>query len=203
MNTANPDQQTSGIKTEHASETVRMATEAYPIFDRARERSVRLVISIPVLILLIVLGPGTFLYGYLNNIAREPVVSDLARNRIERVADVALWLSIGIGLIASVIGYIVARQIVRPIKELRETMEAISEGDFTTKIHPLQLGEFGQLGTTFNRMVEQLNRLFQERDRQLRETFNGAHLVVDRREELRYVEPEHEAVPPRQLGSNT
>jgi nitrogen-specific signal transduction histidine kinase len=58
-------------------------------------------------------------------------------------------------------------------------MDAIAAGDFTTKLAPISLGEFGQLGSSFNHMVQQLNQLFEERDRQLRESFSGAHILLD------------------------
>lgn len=162
-----------------ATESFTIAHEAVPQLDQARARSVRLVISIPVLTLLIVLGSGTLLYVYLMNIAENrDLGKDLSEN-VERAALAILLLSILISIASSVVGYVLARQIVRPIRDLMRRMESIMQGDLS-KVEPISLGEFGQLGNTFNRMVDQLNRLFEERDRQLRESFNGAHLVLDR-----------------------
>jgi nitrogen fixation/metabolism regulation signal transduction histidine kinase len=158
-----------------------VAERAVPELDRARSRSVRLVISIPVLSLLVVLGSGTVLYVYLSDLAAEsPWYLPQTRLSLERAALVVLWLSIAISLASSVLGYILARQIVRPIRELMGTMDAISRGDLTTKVQPISLGEFGQLGNTFNRMMDQLNTLFEERDRQLHESLSGGHILVDR-----------------------
>ncbi len=181
-----------------SSDSINIARTAYPRLDEARQRSVRLVISIPVLSLLIVLGAGTILYGVLKSyqgalISREamallegrPELGKVrfeiaaAEGKLESAALLTLMLSIGLSLVSAVVGYILARQIVRPIKNLADTMEAIAEGDFSTKLEPIRLGELGQLGSTFNRMVEQLNKLFEERDRQLRESFKGAHLVLN------------------------
>ncbi|CAN5204477.1 hypothetical protein BH09SUM1_BH09SUM1_33960 [soil metagenome] len=182
-----------------------LANAAFPQLAQARQRSVRLIISIPVLTLLIVLGSAVFLYLYLMNSSQDTMVSADAvaelqkalpnhspevdylifqvqdsQNNLERVATRILLLSIFISIGAAIIGYILARQIVTPIHALTETMDAIAEGDFSTKLSPINLGEFGQLGMTFNRMVEQLNKLFTERDRQLRESFSGAHLLLER-----------------------
>lgn len=152
----------------------------YPELDKARNQSVRLIVSIPVLFLLIVLGMGTLLYVYLNALSQRPLVSMDTRDALERAAVFILFLSLVVSLMGSLVGYVLAVQITRPIREMMGTMEVIATGDFTTKLEPIPLGEFGQLGTTFNRMVEQLNHLFSERDRQLRESFGGAHLVVGR-----------------------
>lgn len=148
--------------------------------DSARSRSVRLVISIPVLSLLIVLGSGVLLYLYLMNLAETQGLEQGTALLLERAALTILLISIAISLLSGVVGYILARQIVSPIRQMVETMELIAEGDLTTKLEPIQLGEFGLLGNTFNRMVEQLNQLFQERDRQLHESFVGAHIQLNR-----------------------
>ncbi len=161
---------------------VRLSEDAYPELTRAQARTVRLVISIPVLTLLIVLSAGAVLYVYLMNMAEtHQQLSPAARNSLERAAVTMLLLSIVISVFSSLIGYVLALQIVKPIKELSGRMEAIAGGDFSSGVEPIRLGEFGQLGTTFNRMVEQLNTLFEERDRQIRESFSGAHLMLDGR----------------------
>lgn len=152
----------------------------YPRLDQARDQSVRLIVSIPVLFLLIVLGMGALLYVYLNALSQRPLVTTDTRDALERAAVFILFLSLVVSLMGSLVGYVLAVQITRPIREMMGTMEAIATGDFSTKLEPIPLGEFGQLGSTFNRMVEQLDHLFKERDRQLRESFGGAHLIVDR-----------------------
>lgn len=156
--------------------------EAQPMrqLDDARSQSVRLIVSIPVLFLLTVLGMGSLLYVYLNALSQRPMLSTEAALALERAALFILLLSIVVSLFASLIGYILARQITRPIRDMMGTMEQIALGDFTTKLEPIPLGEFGLLGSSFNNMVEQLDSLFKERDRQLRESFGGAHLIVDR-----------------------
>ncbi len=186
-----------------ATDPIRISSEALPEIDEARRQSVRLVVSIPALILLITFGAGTILYLVLefsdspifsdetveyvraeadNNatMARTLFEAESAQNNRERLALIVLLTSIGLSLVAGFIGYVLARQIVYPINQLTMTMRNIAHGDFSTRLDPIHLGELGQLGFSFNRMVEQLNTLFAERDRQLRESFKGAHLVVTR-----------------------
>lgn len=148
--------------------------------DAARTQSVRLIVSIPVLFLLTVLGMGSLLYVYLNALSQRPMLATEAALALERAALFILLLSTVVSLFASLIGYVLAQQITRPIRDIMGTMDQIASGDFSTKLEPIPLGEFGQLGSSFNRMVEQLDSLFQERDRQLRESFGGAHPILDR-----------------------
>ncbi|MCC6546437.1 HAMP domain-containing protein [Candidatus Sumerlaeota bacterium] len=147
--------------------------------DRARTRSVRLIISIPVITLLAALAPATLIYAYLMEFTGTVALSNTQQDVIERAALSMLLVSTLFSVVSGLVGYILAREIVSPIKDVVRTMESLAEGDFSTKLKPIQLGEFGQLGMTFNRMVDQLNTLFAERDRQLRESFGGAHLVLD------------------------
>jgi nitrogen fixation/metabolism regulation signal transduction histidine kinase len=172
-----PDAPTNPFSAEAPAD---LATRAYPELDKARVRSVRLIVSIPVLFLLVVLGSGASLYVYLMNLSHAPTLTPAAADSLESAALLILLLSIFISLIASVVGYILARQIVIPIRQLTQTMDSIAEGNFSSRVSAPPLGEIGQLGSSFNRMVEQLNSLFEERDRQLRESFGGAHLLVDR-----------------------
>lgn len=152
-----------------------------PYFELAstRARTVRLVISIPVLTMLIVLSAGAVLYIHLMSVSEHGSFTNETRLILERSAMTVLLLSALISLFSGVVGYILALQIVRPIRQLTERMEAIAAGDFSHRLETIRLGEFGPLGNTFNRMVDQLNDLFHERDRQIRESFSGAHLIIE------------------------
>ncbi len=152
-------------------------TDSYSSLESVRARSVRLVISIPVLILLLVLGSGLIIHRALMNLASENELLIVQRN-IERAADYTLVLFSVISVVAGIIGLLVTLQIVRPIRELSESMKMIASGDFSLKTPKIQLGELGELGHSFNRMVEQLNHLFEERDRQIKSSFDGAHLIL-------------------------
>jgi signal transduction histidine kinase/HAMP domain-containing protein len=168
----------SPLPTPSSTQQINLADRAFPELGRAQQRSVRLVISIPGITLLIVLASGVVLYLAMISLADSHNFPHETKEALERAAAMVLLLSILLSIIGSVVGYVVARQIVSPIRQLSERMEGIAKGDFSIRTEPLQLGEFGQLGSTFNRMVEQLNSLFEERDRQLRESFSSAHLVL-------------------------
>ena len=75
-------------------------------------------------------------------------------------------------LLASVFGYFFARNLVRPIKRMTDTAEAIGEGDLTARTNMRGEDEISKLGQTFDAMADAV-----ERDRQLerRLTTDVAH----------------------------
>ena len=75
-------------------------------------------------------------------------------------------------VLASIIGFFFARNLVRPIKRMTETAEAIKEGDLTARTNLTGDDEVAQLGETFDAMAESV-----ERDRELerRLTTDVAH----------------------------
>ena len=75
-------------------------------------------------------------------------------------------------MLASIIGFFFARNLVRPIKRMTETAEAIKEGDLTARTNLTGDDEVAQLGETFDAMAESV-----ERDRELerRLTTDVAH----------------------------
>ncbi len=200
------------LKDKHPSETLNpLSGVSEAGLSEARQRTVRLIISIPVLTLLIVLMSGVILFSYLQYAEKASISQEVksfleseeqrdprfaeavfqievVQNRFEAIAQISLLLSIFLSILAALVGYVLARQIVKPIKNLADTMDTIARGDLSIKLQPVQLGEFGQLGSTFNRMVEQLNSLFEERDRQLRESIKGAHLIVDRQGTIKHAD---------------
>ncbi len=162
------------------SSTGTVRKDGFEQIDRARSRSVRLVISIPVLTLLLVLISGLVYYFSIMAYTDAADLGAGERQDLQTTALRLLQVTIGLSILAAGVGYLLARQILRPIRQLADTMEALASGDLSRKVRPVPLGELGQLGVTFNRMVEELNRLFEERDRQLRQSFGGVHLLLDR-----------------------
>ena len=75
-------------------------------------------------------------------------------------------------LLASVIGFVFARNLVKPIKRMTDTAIAIKEGDLTARTNMEGDDEVSQLGATFDAMAEAV-----ERDRKLerRLTTDVAH----------------------------
>jgi signal transduction histidine kinase/HAMP domain-containing protein len=62
-------------------------------------------------------------------------------------------------VIAGVVGFLVVRQIVRPIQSLSTTAQAISDGDLSQQVAVTSRDEIGTLATAFNSMTVQLRNL--------------------------------------------
>ncbi|TCZ77754.1 methyl-accepting chemotaxis protein [Paenibacillus albiflavus] len=77
-----------------------------------------------------------------------------------------LWLTVIMITIAIVVtsaaGYFVARMIGRPLTNLRNLMKKGESGDLTVRTDFRGKDEIAQLGTSFNRMMEQITRLVQQ-----------------------------------------
>lgn len=67
------------------------------------------------------------------------------------------WLiSLALALISSVVGWIFARQLTRPVSNLVAAAEKIGAGDLSVRIGENKVEELNTLGTTFNSMSENL-----------------------------------------------
>ncbi len=86
---------------------------------------------------------------------------------------------------AVVLGFIVVRQIIRPIEALAETARNISQGDFSQKAKTKRMDELGELGMAFNTMTERLlttiDHLEREKDfvRNVIESLTHPFYVID------------------------
>jgi len=70
---------------------------------------------------------------------------------------IAIFTVIGAGLI-----YLIIRSITRPLKALTEASRVIGEGDLSRRADVKAKDEFGELGATFNRMVDSLRSVVSE-----------------------------------------
>ncbi len=92
-----------------------------------------------------------------------------------------LFLLIG----AVALGFIVVRQIIRPIEDLAATARNISQGDFSQKAKTKRMDELGDLGMAFNTMTERLlttiDHLEHEKDfvRNVIESLTHPFYVID------------------------
>ncbi len=73
-----------------------------------------------------------------------------------------LLLSLLILFSASWVGLQIAKNITRPVEELLEATEKLSQGDFSVKLQPRGEDEMGLLVQGFNRMVEELRKQREE-----------------------------------------
>ncbi len=60
-------------------------------------------------------------------------------------------------LLCSLLIWILIRRITRPLRELRNSVEAVGRGDFSQRIKVQSNDEYGELATVFNQMMENLN----------------------------------------------
>jgi signal transduction histidine kinase len=58
--------------------------------------------------------------------------------------------------ISSLLICILIRQITQPLRELRDSAEAVGRGDFTRRVEVTSLDECGELATAFNQMTENI-----------------------------------------------
>lgn len=101
---------------------------------------------------------GLVLLSYPMNVALEPLLK-------------SIWLTGLAGLISALLvifllGWVLSRGIIFPLKNLVEATEKISRGDFEARVEVKSKDELGRLGSAFNSMVEELNKA-REREKAL------------------------------------
>lgn len=90
----------------------------------------------------------------------------LARQRVLRNAAIITLLSVALALLLTAM---VARQIVRPIDELRDAVDRVQRGEHDIRIRRLSSGELGELQGGFNSMSEQITSSAQNLQQQVEE----------------------------------
>lgn len=81
--------------------------------------------------------------------------TDRLRGLISLITIVSLLFAIGLS-------YIVTKRITKPISELTPLMNSAGKGDLSVKANITTNDEFGQLGTSFNVMIDQLRSNYDE-----------------------------------------
>jgi signal transduction histidine kinase len=84
----------------------------------------------------------------------EPMDQILARPRA--TMQVLEVLAIVLIIIGGLIAWLMSRQLVRPLGELTDAVEAFARGEYSKRVGDGQRDEIGRLGTSFNRMAEQV-----------------------------------------------
>jgi two-component system, NtrC family, sensor kinase len=83
------------------------------------------------------------------------------------------WLLSALGGVAIVLGLgasnLIARRFARPIRQLAKTSSAVAAGDLTVRSVVRSSDELGALGSTFNRMTEELERSHSDLERRISE----------------------------------
>lgn len=82
------------------------------------------------------------------------------RAEIERAIQVEAVVSVLVLLMVTVISWFVAGRLLRPVRDLTETAEAITESDLTRRIPVEGDDEISRLAATFNEMLDRLETAF-------------------------------------------
>lgn len=76
-----------------------------------------------------------------------------------RIIDIVLMVQLLGWVIAFVVAFILTRQIVKPVKRMRDAAKSIAAGNFEERIPVTSADEIGQLSKSFNSMTESLSEL--------------------------------------------
>lgn len=96
------------------------------------------------------------------------IVGVAMANRLARVDDavrLAALIHGSIFMIGSLVAWLAAGQVLRPLRDLRRATETISESELATRIAVEGDDEIAQLAATFNRMVDRLQEAFAQQRR--------------------------------------
>ena len=110
-------------------------------------------------------------------------------------------------LVVLALAFALAHRIVKPLKQMRDVSQRMSEGQFDLKADEGAIGELGQLGASLNRLSTALqkgiNDLTFERNRLLLilNTMSDGILAVDSRGEFTHINPALESLFPPNPGS--
>jgi len=138
---------------------------------------VRLLVAIPaVIVLLLCLMAGVFFWMTEAYIADQLIQQSAALQDFSK--DWLLFMAIFIAA-GAIIGYFLAWSLTRPIQDIIRLSERVAGGDLKSKLEITRLDEMGQLGSSFNHMVESLNHFIHTRNRFILESFSGGLIVTD------------------------
>jgi PAS domain S-box-containing protein len=103
----------------------------------------------------------------------------------EITRQVVVW-GTAAGLVAILLGLLIIRQLTRPVETLMEAANRVGEGDLTTPVGVATRDELGQLALAFNEMqvrlremYDKLERMVEERTRELQQTTDFLNSVLD------------------------
>lgn len=120
-----------------------------------------------------------------------PVASSLAR-----LVHLLLWISLAVGVLASLSGLLVSRRLAGPVRALTSAAARIGRGDFATPVPRAPGEELGALATTLEESRRQLLRLTSELRRRQAEGeailtgISEGVFSVDRDRKIRYLNPQ-------------
>lgn len=137
---------------------------------------VRLLIAIPVVIVLLLTIMGGLLFQMVEfQFENVPGTSQT----MEDFATQWLLLLIISDVFGAIVGYFIAHSITSPIKKLISISRKVAGGDFSDKAMVVQGNEVGQLGNSFNYMIDALSNYTSLRNKYIMESFSGGLITTD------------------------
>jgi two-component system OmpR family sensor kinase len=82
------------------------------------------------------------------------------RDEVVEAVQTAAGVSLAVLLIASALAWVIAGRVLAPLRTLRTTAQAITESDLTRRLDVHGDDEIGELGRTFNAMLDRLEAAF-------------------------------------------
>jgi two-component system, NtrC family, sensor histidine kinase KinB len=90
------------------------------------------------------------------NLASMQLAGVPARDEVKRATVLVASISSGALMISTLVAVLLARMVLRPVRELTTSVEALRLGDFERRVRVSTIHELGQLADGFNRMAETL-----------------------------------------------
>jgi two-component system sensor histidine kinase AtoS len=169
----------SATDTNRSPEPGVIGEKSAPQLRRIRQSKLRLVISIPALLVLITLSFG--LVSYLLITSRWGVLEARGLDKVAaELVEAQLIAMIVMVLISAVGGLGIVYTVLRPIRAMEETARSIIEGRLDRRAPTLQSpDELGSLSRSFNSMIDFLHDCIEERNRYMVEGIMTGLLLVD------------------------
>jgi methyl-accepting chemotaxis protein len=105
-------------------------------------------------------------------------VAELVKDA-KAISNVTWVMALIAALIAVVIGLVIARMIGRPVIALRNLMKEGEQGNLTVRVNVQSQDEIGQLGHSFNSMMEKITALVQQTNQSAQEVLETASELSD------------------------
>ncbi len=103
----------------------------------------------------------------IHRLVRE--LEDEAEGKIDRLQMIQLVVLLLTVLVVMVVLRLMTRQVVSPLSELLEFARQVSRGDFSRRNRPARNNELGQLGSAFDLMAEELEKMYRDLEQRVRD----------------------------------
>jgi Methyl-accepting chemotaxis protein len=98
-----------------------------------------------------------------NELTGWKIAGDRSPSEVTKTAQPILYNTIVVIVLSTILGaflmWFIIRSITKPLKALTETTQTIRQGDLSRRVSVTSKDEFGELGTTFNTMVDSLRSI--------------------------------------------